>query len=115
MSSKPALLVGAYHAEMRLGTASLHAGDYDVAFRHFERAHILGQRMTTLHIRSHLAMLRVGSRRRDRREIVGQLCRIIAAALFSRLWVPTGNTGGANVSAFKSMPIPGDLRSFFDP
>jgi hypothetical protein len=34
----------------------------------------------------------------------------MAAALFSRIWVPEGNTGGANVSAIQPMPIPADLR-----
>ena len=33
----------------------------------------------------------------------------MAALLFSRLWVPLGNTGGANVSAFKPMAISEDL------
>ena len=58
---------------------------------------------------------KVGWLRRDRREgIAGQLSRIVAAALFSRIWVPDGNTGGANVSALKRMPIPEDLKSFLE-
>ncbi|MGB5104638.1 MAG: DUF3703 domain-containing protein, partial [Steroidobacteraceae bacterium] len=83
-------------------------------FRHLERAHILGQRSTRLHVRSHVGMLGVGWRRRDAREVSGQLARIVAAALFSRLWVPVGNTGGANVSAMRSMPVPADLRAILD-
>lgn len=42
--------------------------------------------------------------------MVGQTTRIVAAALFSRIWVPEGNTGGANVRATLPMPIPDDLR-----
>jgi hypothetical protein len=49
-------------------------------------------------------------RQRQVRELLGQTTRIAAAALFSRLWVPEGNTGGANVSAIRPMPIPDDLR-----
>jgi hypothetical protein len=30
--------------------------------------------------------------------------------LFSRIWVPAGNTGGANVSALRRMPVPPDLE-----
>jgi len=80
------------------------------AFRRFERAHILGQRSTRLHVRAHVAMVSVARRRGDNREIVCQLQRIVAAALFSRIWVPTGNTGGTNVSAVQRMPIPDDLK-----
>ena len=59
-------------------------------------------------------MLRVGWSRRDFREVVGQVPRIIAATLFSRIWVPVGNTGGTNVSAMRPMPIPADLRAILD-
>jgi hypothetical protein len=59
-------------------------------------------------------MLRLGASAGAWREVLGQSTRIIAAALFSRIWVPTGNTGRANVSALKPMPIPGDLRSVLE-
>jgi hypothetical protein len=55
-------------------------------------------------------MLKLGASVRDWREVVGQMSRIIAAAVFSRVWVPIGNTGRANVSALRPMPIPEDLR-----
>ena len=42
--------------------------------------------------------------------VVGQVPRIVASILFSRLWVPRGNSGRARVSAFKPMPVPADLR-----
>jgi Protein of unknown function (DUF3703). len=105
-------LLAAYHVELDAGYLALESGDLGEAFRRFERAHILGQRRTRLHVRAHVAMLRVARRRRDKRELVGQLKRIVAAALFSRIWVPEGNTGGANVSALKPMPIPEDLQRF---
>jgi hypothetical protein len=56
-------------------------------------------------------MLAVALRRRDRRELIGQLFRIIVAAPGSITGkYPAGNTGGADVSAFAPMPIPDDLR-----
>jgi len=58
--------------ELELARAAHRAGELDIAFRHLERAHILGQRVTGLHVRSHVAMLGVGWQRRDTREIVGQ-------------------------------------------
>lgn len=104
----------AFEQEWSLAGADRDAGDFDAAFHHLERAHILGQRSTQLHVRSHVGMLGIAWQRRDVREITGQLTRIVAAALFSRLWVPTGNTGGANVSATRPMPVPPDLQEFLD-
>ena len=94
--------------------ARLATGDRDAdrAFRHLERAHILSQRLTGLHVRTHLKMLAWGWRQRDTREVLGQLSRTVAAACFSRIWVPLGNTGGAKVSAFQPMAVPDDLKDF---
>lgn len=104
----------AYATEMRLASDARRAGDLATAFAHLERAHILGQRRTWRHLRSHLGMLRIGWKRRDVREVAGQFARLVAAALFSRIWVPVGNTGGANVSAMRPMPVPDDLRRLID-
>ena len=80
-------------------------------WRHLERAHVLSQPMAVAHVRTHVAMLGYGVRHRDRREIVGQLVRLVVAA--PGTWTgryPVGNTGGANVSALEPMPIPADLQ-----
>jgi hypothetical protein len=110
---KPALRE-AYEIELQAARAAVAAGDDEIAWTRLERAHVLGQRSTRAHVRSHVAMLCFSWRRKDRREIVGQLSRIIGASLFSRLWIPEGNTGGANVSAFRSMPVPPDLRRLLE-
>ncbi|MBK9492933.1 MAG: DUF3703 domain-containing protein [Xanthomonadales bacterium] len=102
----------AFELEWKMAEQARRFGDFDVAFRHLERAHIIGQRRTRLHMQSHLGMLRVAWQRRDLRELVGQITRTVAAALFSRLWVPVGNTGGSNVSPFRSMPVPSDLQCY---
>lgn len=99
----------AWESELQAAQRWLAAGDFASAFHHLERAHILGQRSTRAHVRVHWEMLRIGCSRSDWREVFGQISRLVAATLFSRLWVPEGNTGGANVSAFKPMPIPADL------
>ena len=91
------------------------AGDLSLAFHHLERAHILSQRLTWLHVKTHLGMWHIGWLRRDLRELFGQGTRIFAAALFSRIWVPIGNTGGANVSPLRPMPVPEDLRAILEP
>lgn len=103
------VLRDAYDRERQVAAIAFGIGDFDTAFRHLERAHIIGQRSTAAHVLAHVAMLRIGWRRRDLREVSGQMSRIIAATLFTRLWVPVGNTGGANVSAMKPMPLSEDL------
>ena len=116
MNSTPNLsrLEQAFADEWALARAARLARAHDRAFHHLERAHILGQRRTWLHVKSHLGMLQLGWQRRDLPELLGQLARIVAAAAFSRVWVPAGNTGGANVSPFKPMPVPPDLQSLLD-
>ncbi|HYD81047.1 MAG TPA: DUF3703 domain-containing protein [Paucimonas sp.] len=90
--------------------------DHERAYRHLERAHILGQRYVRPHTHTHLLFLLIGWRRRDWREILGQLARIPLGMLGSALnRVPVGNTGGANVSMFQAMPIPDDLRERLEP
>jgi len=104
----------AYDAEMTTAVSLYDAGDLQLAFSHLERAHILGQSFPIEHARSHRWMLKVGWRRRDFVEIAGQIPRILGALLFSRMWVPIGNTGGARVPPFQSMPIPEDLQRLLD-
>lgn len=103
-------LRAAYEAELDAASSAAGRGESEAAFRHLERAHILSQRHTGQHVRVHWLMLKLGASGRDRREVLGQLSRIVAAAVFSRIWVPIGNTGRADVSAMKPMPVPDDLR-----
>jgi hypothetical protein len=108
-------LRAAFESEMAEADAARRAGSLDAAFHHLERAHILGQQFVAPHVRSHLAMLRIGIARRDAREIVGQLVRVPAAVIASALGVsPNGNTGGANVGFFASLEIPADLKALID-
>lgn len=87
------------------------AGHSAAAFVWLERAHILTQRQPLLHAKSHWLMLTLGWQQRDYREVAGQLPRIVAALLFSRIWVPVGNTGRARISAFRPMPVAEELRT----
>lgn len=87
---------------------------WEQAFALLERAHVLGQTRMVPHVQSHWWMLKVGWQRRDAREVRGQLLRLPAAVVLSRLWVPLGNTGGASVSPVKPTPIPDDLRELME-
>lgn len=115
MQSGETKILEAFKHEMQHADNARKSGDLNLAFHHYERAHILGQKYTIPHINSHLGMLYVGYLRKDAREIFGQCIRVLAALIFSKLWVPTGNTGGANVNALKPMPVPDDLLEILKP
>ena len=90
-------------------------GQPDLAFSHLERAHILGQASTVEHVRAHWHMFLWSIRQRNLRETLGQMLRIVGAALSTAVGlVPQGNTGGTNVSPFKSMPLPPELASLIN-
>lgn len=103
-------MLHAYRKEVSSARLALRQRDFDRCFVHLERAHVLAQRMTLRHTHVHALMLVAGWHRRDWREALGQVPRMLASVLFSRLWVPRGNTGRARVSAFQPMPVPEDLR-----
>lgn len=87
-------------------------GDTTADWRHLERAHIISQPLATAHVRTHLAMLGYGLRHRDRREVTGQVVRLLVAGPGSAARrYPRGNTGGAYVSAVAPMAIPADLQA----
>ncbi len=100
-------ILAAYQAEEQ--------GRPDSAFSHLERAHILGQTSTVEHVRVHWHMFLWGIRHRNFGECLGQLIRIVGAAIGTAIGlVPQGNTGGTNVNPFQSMPIPPDLAALIE-
>lgn len=102
------------HVDVELAAAveaSRH-GDDATAFTHLERAHVLGQASTVQHVRAHWHMLAWGLRQRSLRECAGQVLRIVGAATKTVFGlVPSGNTGGANVSPFRPLPVAPDLAA----
>ena len=90
-------------------------GEPELAFGHLERAHVLGQAATVEHVRVHWRMFLWATRQRKAGETLGQLWRVLAAALKTGFgWVPQGNTGGSNVSGLRRMPVPPDLQRILD-
>ena len=101
--------------EIKKAAGFIKENDFVNAFQHLERAHVLGQAVTVEHTRVHWLMLKIGLKKRDWREIFGQIFRIIGASTKTPLGIyPTGNTGGANVSPFKPLPIPEDLQKIIE-
>lgn len=111
-------LKDAFEKEMSSARKYFVDGKLDHAFHALERAHILGQRYFLKHLITHWWMLKIALKRAHAKETVGQILRLMAVVpgyLFG--WVPKGNTGGADVSAVKPMPIPenfSELLSDYD-
>jgi hypothetical protein len=102
-------------AELDAAAAAEARGHFQTAFHHLERAHVLGQPSTALHVRVHLRMLAFALRHDRIADAFGQLWRAVGAALLTAFGlVPVGNTGGSNVSGWRRQPIPGDLQRVLD-
>jgi hypothetical protein len=98
-----------FERRLRAGYENLNAARHQEALAHFEAAHILGQSHTWRHVRSHLAILRWSVACADRRELFGQLGRLVGASLFTWWWVPLGNPGTTRVGAFTPHAVPPEL------
>lgn len=101
---------------LQRSSAAREAGEIDTMWQLLEDAHVLSQPSASAHIRVHYRMLLAAWSTRDRSEIRGQLTRLVVAGPGS--WsgrYPTGNTGRANVSATRPMPIRPDLQVLLEP
>jgi hypothetical protein len=105
----------AFEKEITAARALMREKENEEAFVHLERAHVLGQQNAVPHVLSHWLMLRVAVQRREPAAIFGQAARIVLGAVGSVLgFVPTGNTGGTNISMFKRLPIDADLLKIME-
>lgn len=87
-------------------------GDFQQEFSYLERAHVIGQESTYWHVKVHVLMLMWAIRNSSIRETFCQVFRIVGAATKTAFGlVPSGNTGGADVSPFKKMPIDPELEA----
>jgi hypothetical protein len=100
-----------FYSHIAKAKALVESDRLDEAFSALEVAHVLGQRYPIPHTISHLYMLKVGLLKCDAKEVFGQLFRIPTGFMGSIIGVfPTGNTGGSNISPFKSLGIPEDIQ-----
>ena len=90
--------------------------NFEFAWRHLERAHILGQPWFAEHTQVHWLMLKFGIKIKNKKEILGQLPRLLVGGIKSFVGkIPTGNTGGANVPPLRVMEIPEELKNIMRP
>lgn len=105
----------AFDREISLGSDLMTAGDLERAFKHLERAHIVGQMFVGAHSKAHWLMLTLEVRRRRAGAVFGQAVRLILGAIGSAVGVvPAGNTGGTDISMFKRLPIAPELQAIID-
>lgn len=115
MTRFTARILPAVDAELVAARGASLRGDTVTAFRHLERAHVLGQASTVLHVRVHWRMLVWGLQQQSLREVLGQALRLVGAATKTPFGlVPRGNTGGSNVSPVRPMPIAAELQRLID-
>jgi hypothetical protein len=109
------LQCSAFNTEIAQAKAFIASGNLEAGFAHLERAHVIGQEYVIPHITSHWLMFQVELRRRRLAAVLGQLTRIVLGALGSAVGaVPTGNTGGTNISMFKRLPIEIEMQHIID-
>jgi hypothetical protein len=102
-----------FYNQLQLAKKALKSNHFKVPFYHLENAHILGQKHLYRHTLSHYWMLIYGIKTINIKEMAGQFTRLLAAILFTNIWVPKGNTGGSNISPIKPMPIRKELQKYF--
>ncbi len=104
-----------YKEELEMGEKFLKEGKLQECWRHYERAHIIGQRYPLQHSYVHWCMLRFGIKIKSTKEVFGQITRLVFGGVKSFVGkVPIGNTGGANVPPLKPMEIPADIQEILN-
>lgn len=105
----------AFDREILRGRELIAAGDLERAFKHLERAHVIGQNFVGAHSQAHWLMLTLEVRRRRAGAAFGQVIRLVLGAIGSAVGVvPTGNTGGTDISMFRRLPIEPELQAIID-
>jgi hypothetical protein len=113
---KPARIATFLAEEYRAAETAEQAGRIQQAWHHLERAHVVAQTRLGTHCQSHWKMLGLAVRQRAWVEIGAQIARLALAPLGNLTgYLPIGNTGRSNVSAFARMEIPPDLQALLNP
>lgn len=113
-TSMPTSLKAYYDLELEAYQKSFKAGDLSKAWRHLERAHVIGQAYPVAHTYAHWKMLLFGFHIKNTKEIMGQIPRLLVGGVKSFVGkIPVGNTGGANVPPLRTLPVAKDIAEIF--
>ena len=114
--SMPKGLKTHYRKELEKFRIEMASANLPLAWRQLERAHILGQPWLIQHTQVHWLMLIFGIKLKRKKEVFGQLPRLMVGGIKSFVGkIPNGNTGGADVPPLKVMEIPEDLKTIMRP
>lgn len=114
-TSLPRGLKPYFKEELKNYQVVLASGNLENAWNYLERAHILGQKYPYAHTLVHWKMLQFGFKIKSRKEILGQIPRLVIGGVKSFVGkIPVGNPGGANVSPLKPFPIEKELLEIFE-
>lgn len=111
----PSSLQPYFKEELNVYQTALQAGKLQLAWRHLERAHVIGQAYPFEHSYVHWKMLLFGIKIKSAKEVFGQVPRLLVGGVKSFVGkVPVGNTGGANIPALKRLPIDPQITELFE-
>lgn len=107
----PNTLIPFYQKELVAVKNNLQLNDFQKAWYHLERAHIIAQKYPYEHTFVHCKMLQFGIKIKSTKEVLGQIPRLLVGGVKSFVdYIPVGNTGGANVPPLRKMEIPEDIK-----
>ena len=113
-TSLPKELRPFFEKELSDYQAQYRKSNLNIAWHHLERAHIIGQRYPYAHSYVHWKMLVFGVKIKSRKEILGQIPRLIFGGVKSFVGkIPVGNPGGASVPPLKPFPIEKEIQDMF--
>lgn len=105
-----------YRQELEKYKKEIAKANLQTAWGQLETAHIIGQPWFVQHTQIHWLMLMFGIKIKNKKEILGQLPRLLPGGVKSFVGkIPTGNTGGANVPPLRTMEIPEELKNMMPP
>lgn len=111
-TAMPRSLQPFFALELREAKRHFEQGAFPECWRHYERAHIIGQPYPWQHSLVHWKMLGFGFAVKSPKEIAGQLPRLLLGGVKSFVGhIPVGNTGGVDVPPLRSMEIPDELKA----
>ena len=97
--------------EYRRAAKAAEKQNFEEAWHHLERTHVVAQDRLGPHCVTHWRMLRLAWRTRDWREVQGQIFRLALAPVGNVTGkLPVGNNGRSDVSAFARMEIEPEVR-----
>ncbi len=103
-----------YEKELSAYTSLLQENKLQQAWRHLEKAHVIGQAYPYQHSYVHWKMLQFGIKIKSPKEVAGQIPRLLIGGIKSFVGtIPVGNTGGADIPPLKQLPIEQEIIEIF--